>query len=1000
MKICGSDTGSVAIAEGDSISGEKVYVNVKLDGLKEGTEYFRLYIFDLAGAVLPNNLRTGYFTLAITDVDANIFPVLNDTSLTVAENTVGTFATLVGTDKNAEDTLTYSVLSGDTALFTVSSSGNVSVKTGKNLDFETHDPSYELLVRIFDGEDYDTSKVTIRVLDVNESPSLRDTVLSVKENVSVGTSVGIVSGSDPDTAAGYSTLRYSLVSGDTSAFAMDPSTGKLTTRTSIDYETKSSYTLVVRVSDGSLSGTGNVTVRVEDVNERPSVTASTFRIAETAAAGSLIDTVEARDPDGDLLTYSVLRDTSGKFRVDPSTGALSLRDGETVDYELTRMYGITVVATDPDGLSDTAEIRIDVTDEKEVVEITYAEAGDSSWTYPDTVRTNRGTIYVEWTEDGRLRDSTVSLVDGKNVMIVSYQEGSDTLVVYRSSRIPDVAISASGDTSGRPSGVTIVEAKDAGDTASYVRSRSVDVSLSVTDSSGTSPRTDTLSVNVSLDTVSVTAKEIKTAEGTIGKVDLGDGSAQPDGEVTHAVLGPDLMSVSYYDTTASGTAVRVTYYTDGDGKRLVDSEGREYCEVSYAYYSAADGKYVTLAYTVDEDGYVKTDGDGNTLYTVSYTYTDPKTKRDLTVSYTVDSEGNESLDGDGNMLYDVTYRYTDSYGNGSSATALVVVDLVPPVVKIVTPEDMSRTGELSVSVVWTVDGVEQDTLTTQGLSDGVNRIIRTYRDKAGNEGSDTVNVLLKAGKVITVEVEKGLVSPTTKTVEKYTAAATTAVEGASYGVSFLNARTGLEEEVLVGTESGSVAGSYSEPYTGLSGTHLGPTLVVTAQVPAVNGTGTSATLSSIVENGYVSLDTGGGWDRTMIPADEYVDDYCSEAFRKSYDSVGSEASLYTNYFRMDVWVFTTLGSYVGEYAFNEKAGSSSYVDGKGMITLYFELKPDGDGYLKASDGRLLGTGAYIFKASVTMTSVLECGLPDYRKGYRRVAKDDLLESWGYKRPRN
>jgi hypothetical protein len=383
---------------------------------------------------------------------------------------------------------------------------------------------------------------------------------------------------------------------------------------------------------------------------------------------------------------------------------------------------------------------------------------------------------------------------------------------------------------------------------------------------------------------------------------------------------------------------------------------------------------------------------------VSYVYTDSKTMDSVTVSYTTDKAGAQTVDSEGNRVYTVSYTYTDSYGNSATESTAIIMDVKPPVVVIVSPEDGTKTSSVAIQVKWTVNGIVQDTLTMQGLSNGLNIIIRAYRDKAGNEAADTAYVFLKNGKVIDVSVEDPLVTFDSKTIEKYASSKTTSEE--AFGVTVLNAATGEEEEVLTGSTSGKTsAGSGKDPYEGLSG-HLGPTLVVTAQTPSINALGNSATLADRVEaNGLISLDSGGGWDRRMISVQDYVENYCDSAFAANVDySDLSSAQLYKNEISLHVWVFSSLGAYVEDYAFNVDASSGDYVDDGGLIHLYFELKPDADGYLYDSDGKKLGTGAYIFNTSVKIRSTLQCKLPDKKLGSKRVATDDLLRLWGYRRP--
>src|SRR5574344_1949189 len=1178
MKICGTDTGSGVIAEGDSIPKTKVNVNVSLDGLPEGTEYFRLYIFNLAGAVLPNNLREGYFTLSITDVDKNFDPVLNDTALTVPENTVGTFAALAATDKNAESKLTYSAVGGDTAWFSVSSSGKISVKTGTNLDFESHNPVYVINVSVSDGVggsavskvtitvtdvneapsiadaktlveenlgagtvigtfagtdpdtknaaygtlkytivsgngagdfaidpatgvvtttralDYettpsytlkieasdgslaDTATVAVEVVDVNEPPFVADTAFSVTEGQKAGTVVGVVAGTDPDTKnAAYGTLKYTIVSGnDAGDFAIDPATGKVTTTSVLDYETTPSYTLKVSGSDGTYADTATVTVNVAnenenpvladaklsveenaaagasvgtvtakdadgdavtyaisggtgkslfvidsstgavtvaknavidyettggsvtltviakdafggadtvtytvkivDVNEPPEITTKSFTVSEDVKAGSTVGTISASDPDtakaNSTLTYTVISDTSGKFTLSGNT--LKLDSGETLDYEKDSVYAVTVRVTDG-SLSDTATILVHVSNvvESSSVQITRAENRDSVWIDPDTVHTNVTTIAVEWNQDGALKHSTYALHSGVNVIVITYKDpakdkaGSDTLVVYVSTTVPQVSITVAGVSGKSASGVTIVQQKDASDTASYVKTTTPKIAITATDP--VTGKTTGDSLTVKLDTsVTVSSSTYSALVSAVGSVTLAEESSLSSGtDVSHTVIGKNLIKVSY-EVTKDGKTYTVSYTTDSSGTRIL-TDGKELYTVSYTYKEAS-GRAITVSCETDASGAVVTSTAG---------------------AQTVDSEGNR--------VYSVSYTYTDSYGNSATESTAIIMDVKPPVVVIVSPEDGTKTSSVAIQVKWTVNGIVQDTLTMQGLSNGLNIIIRAYRDKAGNEAADTAYVFLKNGKVIDVSVEDPLVTSDSKTIEKYASSKTTSEE--AFGVTVLNAGTGEEEELLTGSTSGKTsAGSGKDPYEGLSG-HLGPTLVVTAQTPSINALGNSATLADRVEaNGLISLDLGGGWDRRMISVQDYVENYCDSAFAANVDySDLSSAQLYKNEISLHVWVFTSLGVYVEDYSFKVDASTGDYVDDGGLIHLYFELKPDADGYLYDSKGKKLGTGAYIFNTSVKIRSTLQCELPDKKLGSKRVATDDLLKLWGYRR---
>ena len=940
-------------------------------------------------------------TVTVKVVNVNEKPVASDVVVQISENCQGCAVdkTVPASDPDG-DKLVYKVLTDASGLFTIDSTGLISLKTGKALDYE-QDSVYTLQVSVTDaGGLSDTANVTVRVLDANEKPVASDVVVQISENCQGCAADKTVPASDPD----GDKFVYKVLTDASGLFTIDSLTGLISLKTgkALDYEQDSVYALQVSVTDvGGLSDTAKVTVRVLDVNEKPTVYDVVVNIPEDCDGCMADRNVSASDPDGDKLVFRIVADTSGLFTIDSLTGRISLRNGNVLDYEKNSVYKIQASATDPSGLSDTATVTINVLNKTEKVEIIQVESGDSTWKKPDTVYTNNSRADVTYTTPEGNRDTTVSLKEGKNIIVVRYQDGSDTVVVLLNTQIPEVKISASSDSTGRISGVTIVEQKDADDTASYVRSNDPVISVSVTDRSGKKAESKTSQIKIHLDTVFVSKDKLQEAEKTIGKVTLSDESDLSSAvKVSHQVVGENKIQVSYDDTTAAGIVVKVSYFTDSDGKRLTDENGEEYYEVSTSFKNAT-GTQIQLTYTVDALGTVKSDRDGKTIYKVSYATESAADKTtggvyQVEVSYLMNSSGEISLDEGGNVPYAVRYVYTDVYGNSAFAETKVIVDTVPPKVKILSPENASVVSNVSIEVRWTVNDIEQDTLTYQGLNEGKNVIIRTYRDKAGNEASDSVVVILSSGKLIEVEIADPLVAPDAKTVEKFTSASNSE-PGTSYALSVYNAKTGKEEELQAGSKEGKSEGSHKEPYEGLSGKHLGVTLEIGAQAPAIDETGTLSTLESIVENGYVALDSGGGWDRTMTTVEDYVENYCSADFRRAYDSIGTAASLYKTKITIKIWFFTTIGDFVDDYSFTQEI-SPDHVDKTGAIQMYFELKPDGDGFLRNSDGRLLGTGAYIFNTDVKIRSQLQCELPDHERGYIRKDDDRILTKWGYRRP--
>ena len=116
---------------------------------------------------------------------------------------------------------------------------------------------------------------------------IRDSV-SLAESVSSGTSVATASGSDADDSA---SLTYSITSGnDAGKFAINSSTGAITTAATLDYETTTSYTLAVQVSDGTATATTNQVVNITDVDETTQYTKSTNSGTATSVWGASYST--------------------------------------------------------------------------------------------------------------------------------------------------------------------------------------------------------------------------------------------------------------------------------------------------------------------------------------------------------------------------------------------------------------------------------------------------------------------------------------------------------------------------------------------------------------------------------------------------------------------------------------------------------------------------------------------------------------------------------------
>ena len=172
----------------------------------------------------------------------------------------------------------------------MSTSGQLQTKAA--LDYETQS-SYSVTISVSDGNHgSDSIAVTISVTDANDAPVFTDgtsTTRSIAENTASGQNIGgAVSATDADS----NTLAYSLAGTDASSFDLVSTSGQLQTKAALDYETQSSYSVTVSVSDGN-NGSDSiaVTISVTDANDAPVFTdgsSTTRSIAENTASGQNI----------------------------------------------------------------------------------------------------------------------------------------------------------------------------------------------------------------------------------------------------------------------------------------------------------------------------------------------------------------------------------------------------------------------------------------------------------------------------------------------------------------------------------------------------------------------------------------------------------------------------------------------------------------------------------------------------------------------------------------
>ena len=201
---------------------------------------------------------------------------------------------------------------------------------------------------------------------------------------------------------------WTLGGPDAASFDIDPANGQLRTRDALDHETKSAYTVVVTVQDGSGqtndSDSITVTIEVKDLDEKPVMGGEDNIQHPEAKTGSVV-TLTAWDPE----------------RVTPIRWAILDTD---VPADLPGGEVRTVAVDDATGV-------ITVTPADEIADIDIADHGD--FTVENGVVSFKDKPDYEMPHGGQLETAEMDPATGSNtykVVVVASDGGSDTWVQY------------------------------------------------------------------------------------------------------------------------------------------------------------------------------------------------------------------------------------------------------------------------------------------------------------------------------------------------------------------------------------------------------------------------------------------------------------------------------------------------------------------------------------------------------------------------------------------
>ena len=355
----------------------------------------------------------------------------------------------------------YDVQYRQTGTSTWSSHSFTGTGTSTTLSGLTSGKTYEVQVRAGNDEGNgawsDSGSAITRAASVTRS---------VAENSAAGANVGAaVTAVSTNTSYTYT---HALSGTDASKFEIGSTTGQITVKsgTSLDYETKTSYTVTVTVTAAAKTQGANaqsldpnapgdyvvpVTINVTDVNEDPTFSddTATRSIAENSAANTNIGAVvTATDPDGvakfNTLTYSLTGTDASKFNIGSGTGQITVKTGNIPNYEAKTSYSVTVNVTDGKAADGTADTTADDTI---AVTISVTDVNEPPAAPTISVSTNSTTpeskIDVSWTAPSMTGKPAISDYD------VQYRLSGDSSWTSHSFSGTGTSTTLTGLTSGK-----------------------------------------------------------------------------------------------------------------------------------------------------------------------------------------------------------------------------------------------------------------------------------------------------------------------------------------------------------------------------------------------------------------------------------------------------------------------------------------------------------------------------------------------------------------------
>ena len=365
------------------------------------------------------------FDVTLTVTAVNESPTVDgQAQLTIFENDEGFSASYSASDpEGVASTFTWSVTGTDRGDFVIDrNTGELTFRNTPNYESPTDsngDNVYLITVRATDEDGLIGSlEVTATVSDFDEPPTITGSATPPDFPENSVRSVATYQATDPEGR----TITWGLSGTDTGDFNI--AEGVLTFANIPDFERPTDsnrdneYLVTVQARDeGGRTASLGVTVTVINSAgaEEPSITTSRPSLTLQENGTGTIYTFRARDPQGRPIRWSLTGADESNFTI--SDGALTFKNPpdfeRPADANRDNVYELTVVVTDEQGLTDSFDFTVTVTNHHENQEPAITTSPSSGLTYQklnyqenrtSTVHTYRARNYgpgpISWTLTG------------------------------------------------------------------------------------------------------------------------------------------------------------------------------------------------------------------------------------------------------------------------------------------------------------------------------------------------------------------------------------------------------------------------------------------------------------------------------------------------------------------------------------------------------------------------------------------------------------------------